>query len=104
MTKRSIKKYTNEFKEGAIKLALSASSVNEAAQSLGMPTATLHQWVQAAKKSGRQSIQMPDGNINHVNVHAVLEENQELKKRLRRLEQEKDLLKKAATYFAQELD
>jgi len=33
----------------------------------------------------------------------LIEENQQLKKRLARLEQEKAILKKAATYFAKEL-
>ena len=65
---------------------------------------TLHQWVQRAKKSGQQAVPAPDGVINHVNVNDVLEENQKLKKQLRRLEQEKAILKKAAKYFAQELE
>jgi len=104
MTTRSNNKYTNEFREEAIKLALSAPSINDAALSLGMPMTTLHQWVQRAKKSGQQAVPTPNGVINHVNVNDVLEENQKLKKQLRRLEQEKSILKKAAKYFAQELE
>ena len=39
-----------------------------------------------------------------VHMGKLIEENQQLKKRLARLEQEKALLKKAATYFAKELE
>jgi len=35
--------------------------------------------------------------VNHVNIAEVIDENKELKKRIARLEQEKALLKKAAT-------
>lgn len=97
------KSYTSEFKDGAIKLALSSVSVTQAAKDLGMPEATLHTWVNKAKQSGSAAVKMPDGAVNNVNVSAVINENVELKKRVARLEQEKAILKKAATYFATEL-
>jgi len=97
------KSYTNEFKEGAIKLALSSVSVTKAAKDLGIPEATLHTWVNKAKQSGSTAVTMPDGVVNSVSVAAVINENLELKKRVARLEQEKAILKKAATYFATEL-
>jgi transposase len=75
----------------------------QAAKSLGIPEATLYSWVLKAKKSGVQMVASPDGVVNHVNVTQVLEENKRLKQELARLEQEKAILKKAATYFAKEL-
>jgi transposase len=96
--------YTKEFKEEAIKLALSSPSVSGTAKDLGIPEGTLHTWVSKAKASGDCIMTQPDGTVNHVNVGAVIAENRELKKRLGRLEQEKAILKKAATYFAQELE
>ena len=93
--------YNREFKQEAVQLALNSPSVLSAAKDLGMPEATLHSWVQKAKRSG----EAPDPITNKpVNVGKVIEENLELKKRLRRLEQEKAILKKAAAYFAKELE
>ena len=102
MTKR-FRSYSNEFKEEAVKLALSSPSVSSVAKELGIPDATLHTWVQKAKQSGNCISTAPDGVINNVNVNELLEKNKELQKKLTRLEQEKAILKKAATYFAKEL-
>lgn len=93
--------YTPEFKREAVQLALNSSSVLSAAQDLGMPEATLHTWVQKAKRSGETV--SPAANKT-VNVGELIQENQDLKKRLARLELEKAILKKAATYFAKELE
>lgn len=95
--------YSKEFKEEAVKLALSSVSVIAAAKELGIPDATLHTWVHKAKTQGDCSIEN-NGRVDHVNVGQLINENQALKKRLARLEQEKAILKKAATYFAKELD
>ena len=103
MTKQN-RSYTGEFKEEAIKLALSSSSICQAAKDLGMPEATLHTWVYNAKKSGNQVVTTKEGIVNHVNMNEIMEESKKLKKRLARLEQEKAILKKAATYFAKELE
>ena len=100
---RNVRKYSNEYKAEAVKLALSANSVSEIAKSLGIPEATLHVWVAKAKATGKVALPSSDGNINHVNVNDVLAENDRLKKQLLRLEQEKAILKKAAAYFAKEL-
>lgn len=100
---RKNKSYTKEFKEEAIKLALDSPSVCSAAKELGIPEATLHTWISKAKASGNHTIIQLDGSVNQVNVGTVIAENRELKKRLARLEEEKAILKKAATYFAKEL-
>lgn len=92
--------YTPEYKREAVQLALNSPSVLSAAKDLGMPEATLHTWVQKAKRSGEF---FNENTEKPVNVGKLVEENQELKNRVARLEQEKAILKKAATYFAKEL-
>lgn len=101
--KRRIRNYTTEFKQEAVKLAISSHAVSSVAMELGIPVATLHTWIYKAKQSGTQMITESNGAISNVNAKELLEENRKLQKRLIRLEQEKAILKKAATYFAKEL-
>ena len=99
---KTVKKYTEEYKSEAIKLALSSESISGVAKSLGMPEATLHGWVNRAKSVGQGSSPLFNGKEASVNVSELLEQNRQLRKQNARLEQEKAILKKAAAYFAKE--
>ncbi len=99
---RQLRRYPKEFKEESVKLAIHYSNINKAADELCIPRPTLHEWVKKAKNSG--GYQNDSGLFQPLDVAKVIEENKELKKRLARLEQEKSILKKAATYFARELE
>ena len=92
--------YTKEFRREAVQFALNSSSVSKVAEDLGLPKATLHTWVQKAKQVGETT---DDTTHQSVSVGDVIKENRRLKKELVRLEQEKAILKKAATHFAKEL-
>lgn len=95
---KNMRQYSSEFKQEAIKLALSSPSVSGVAKELGIPDATLHTWVHTLKKKV-----VPEGNvIIQQDVSQLLEENRRLVKENARLKQEKDILKKAAAYFARE--
>lgn len=96
---RSVRKYTKEFKQEAVKLALQKPSVTQAAKDLGVPSPTLHSWIYAMK--GTQLSNSPDAKSTPVDVSALLEENRRLHKENIVLKEEKEILKKAATYFAQ---
>ncbi len=48
---RKLRKYTNEFKDEAIKLALQSPSIVKTANELGIPAATLHTCIKDARKS-----------------------------------------------------
>ena len=100
---RNLRRYSKEFKQESVSLALSYANVNQAAKELGIPGPTLHEWVNKAKSTGNCVIHGDDGSIKHADVGKLIDENKELRKRLSRLEQEKEILKKAATYFAKEL-
>lgn len=96
MSKRS-RRYSAEFKQEAVKLALSSPSVSGAAKEVGIPEPTLHTWVIKLKHltlKGKADIQQ--------DIAKLLEENRSLAKENARLKQEREILKKAAAYFARE--
>jgi len=93
--KSKLNKYNAEFRASAVKLALeSGQPVAHIARDLGVNAATLYYWVNNHSKSN-QSI-MANYQENH------LEEIKRLKKQLALVKQERDILKKAAAYFAKE--
>lgn len=95
MTKRTVKQYSDEFKQSSVELVTSSDkSVSQIARELGINTNTLHGWIKKYSKS-----------LPHVNSEEELRLKQELaqlKKENARLKQERDILKKAAAYFASE--
>jgi transposase len=89
--------YTKEFKEEAVKMVTEAGlSVPEVARRVSVSTSTIAYWVKMAKE-GRLS--------NGGKQRPITEEQMELA-RLKRenaeLKMERDILKKAAAYFAKE--
>jgi transposase len=100
MTKQ-VRKYTQEFKQEAVNLALKSPSISSTATELGIPVGTLHTWVQQFKATTPSPAKLADRD--KPNVAALLEENRRLHKELTRVREEKDILKKAAAYFAQHL-
>ena len=95
---RSIRKYTKEFKQEAINLALKSPSVDSTAKELGIPTATLYSWIHALKKKGYIATVDESGGKD---MAALVEENRRLHRELAVAKEEREILKKAAAYFAQ---
>ena len=95
---RSIRKYTKEFKQEAINLALKSPSIAKTAEELGIPSVTLHGWINKLKKKGELvSVDASGGK----DMATLIEENRRLHKELTIAKEEKEILKKAAAYFAQ---
>jgi transposase len=95
---RPVRKYTKEFKQKAVKLALKLPSVSKAAEELGIPLATLHSGINQLKDKPDVA---EDGKNKAQNIAALIEENRRLHKELAIAKEEKEILKKAAAYFAQ---
>lgn len=94
---RQTRRYTKEFKEGAINLALKSPSLTTTAKELGIPVGTLHTWLTDKKEKTTTT-----ENSNTVtDVSRLLEENRRLHKELGVVREEREILKKAAAYFAQ---
>jgi transposase len=94
-SKQTKAQYTIEFKQEAIRLVKSGQSAMQVATTLGMPPQTLDNWLRADKL----------GKLSGAGEHVVTPEQMELA-RLRaentRLKMERDILKKAAAYFAKD--
>jgi transposase len=95
MSAKREKIYTAEFKESSVKLALeSKNTIAQTARDLGVKISTLHTWI--AKYSGIKAIKAANDDIN---LH---EELKKLKKEFAQVSMERDILKKAAAYFAKQ--
>ena len=94
MTKTKPKVYMAEFKESAVKLAIdSKRPVAQIAKELGITKTTLYTWVDKYSR--------PKELMMRTDEH-LYDELKRLKKELTIVTQERDLLKKAAAYFAKE--
>ena len=89
--------YSEEFRETAIKLALAGEkSIADVARELELPEWKLYGWVQSwKKKKNSKETSNSKGSSD--------DELRRLQKRNRELEQEVEILKKAAAYFAKTL-
>lgn len=89
------RQFTKEFKEGAVRLVTEQGrTVSDAAQSLGISPWTMSRWIKAAKSEGAEAFR------GHGQRTPLEQENFELRQRVRQLEEERAILKKAAAYFA----
>lgn len=89
--------YPLEFKTSAVKLAVeSDQSIAKTARDLGINDNTLYGWIDKYSNSNKTN------QNNMFNNESSFEEIKRLKKELAMVKQERDLLKKAAAYFARE--
>ncbi len=92
------KTYTPEFRAEAVKLVLAQGlSLEEAAQRIAMPKGTLANWVSTAKHGNAGRV-MPGSRT----VPELEAEVARLRKELAEARMERDVIKKAAAYFARE--
>lgn len=97
---RQNRKYTKEFKQESVNLALKSSSISRTASELGIPVATLHTWINQLKGKAQAKTVVGNPDNSH-DMAALIEENRRLHKELAITREEKEILKKAAAYFAQ---
>ena len=95
---RTVRKYTKEFKQEAVALALKSPSILNTAKELGIPVGTMSTWIHALKNKG--ALVMVDANSGK-DMATLIEENRRLHKELAIAKEEREILKKAAAYFAQ---
>jgi transposase len=82
------RKYDDEFKRNVVNKVFDGQSVSSVSREIGVNESLIHKWKRAALDNG-------DGHRSSAEV----KEAAALKKRIRELEQENEILKKAALIF-----
>jgi len=87
--------YSAEFRESSVNLALDSDQpIAQTARDLGIKESTLQTWVSKYSRAREDTHKRSDEHL--------YEELKRLKKENARLKEERDILKKAAAYFAKE--
>ena len=91
----SNQKYSAEFREEAVRQVIDRGyAVKDVAKNLGVAPANLYKWVKQTKPTPEKR---RDDELLEAKRDVL-----KLKAQLRRAEEERDILKKAAAYFARE--
>jgi transposase len=89
------KAYSQEFRESAVKMVAEQNrTVAEAAKNLGVGVGTLRYWLNAHRRRS--------GVADTVEDKALRKRNRELEAENQKLRLEREILKKAAAFFAKE--
>jgi transposase len=88
--------YPEQFRREAVELVRQGRSILDVAESLGMSQQSLRNWCRQEQVDRRER----DDAI----TSAERQELRELRRRVRRLEQERDVLKHATAFFARETE
>ena len=96
MGKRKRRTFTEDFKADAVRLCKAGGqSVGEVARSLDLTETSLRAWVRQAEIDAGKGTPEALTTVER-------EELGELRRRVKRLEMEREILKKAAAFFAKE--
>jgi transposase len=90
--KRSRRKYDADFKKEVLRMIESGRSVPDVSQSLGIGTNLIYQWIKHSKANANSS-----GNSSAISFDA---EKAAMYKKIKDLEMERDILKKALGIFS----
>ena len=94
MSSRKYKRYPAEFRESSAKLALETDQpISQTARELGVTPKSLYSWVNAYSENKGKTF---------TSKKPASEEIKHLKKELAKVKLERDILKKAAAYFAKD--
>jgi len=94
MKKKTRRKYTDEFKDEAVKLVTEQGyKTTEAARNLGIHEGVLRRWIKERS---------PETNYSAAGTAKLQAELKRVRRKNERLKMEREILKKAAAFFAKE--
>ena len=98
MPKRKRRRFTDEFKADTVRLCRAGDrSIGQVAKDLDLGETAVRSWIALAEKNGS-----PEPAPAQILTAAERSELAELRKRVKRLEMEREILKKATAFFAKE--
>ncbi len=97
MAKRKRREYTPEQKADAIRMVREVGNLSKVARDLDLTESSLRNWVKQAEIDDGHG---PEGAL----MTEEREELRRLRRKVRTLEMERDFAKKAAAFFAKDLD
>ncbi|WHA05743.1 transposase (plasmid) [Candidatus Bandiella numerosa] len=97
MSIKTRERYNEEFKVEAVKLVTERGySLTQAAKSLGVSVDSISKWKKRLEETSSPRIAFPgNGNMNAIDKEKMI-----LEKEIKKLQIERDILKKALAYFA----
>jgi transposase-like protein len=96
MARRKRRRFTAEFKADAVRLVMTGGkTIAEVTKQFDLTETALREWVRRAEADAGRGA--PDALTTAERAELI-----ELRKRLKRAEMERDILKKAAAFFAKE--
>ena len=96
-------KYTREFRDSTVQLVVDGGkSALQVARELDINSKTLYNWIRLYKEANNIKIDSRRTVQKSISKETTDEENRRLRAENKLLKQERDILKKAAAYFAKE--
>jgi len=95
MARRKRRKFTEQFKADAVRLVTNGKTIAEVRAQFDLTETALREWVRRAEADAGKAA--PDALTTAERAELI-----ELRKRLKRAEMERDILKKATAFFAKE--
>ena len=89
-SKRSYRRYDDEFKKNAVKLLESGRSISDVSQALGVKKANLYEWKKQYCSQNQTDQQ-------------IAKKLKLVEKKLKQVEEERDILKKALSIFSRQI-
>ncbi len=90
-------RFTEEFKDEAVKQVIERGyTVPDVAKRLGVSAQSLYKWVKACEPDEKDRFE--------AEIREIRRENLKLKAELQRVKEDREILKKAAVYFAKNPD